>query len=90
MQVPWEALATLFLAIIGFIAWLVKMSTDVGHLIRCLESIEKSVHSFEAVYIKKEDIARDMERLENSTKMNWNKYETLKDRVIELERTSNA
>lgn len=60
MQIPWEAIVTLIIAIIGFIVWLTKVSVKLDILIKAVEVMAAN----QGEYAKKEDMFKEIGRLE--------------------------
>lgn len=65
INLPWEAIVTLLLSAIGFVAWLTKISImqDVGN--DKLKEIQAKVSLIEATYVKMGDFSWLKERVES-------------------------
>ncbi len=66
MNLPWEAIVAVVIALIGFIAWLTKISVmqDVG--LEKTKTIINTITVIEATYVKGVDFSKEIGRLEQS------------------------
>lgn len=81
MQIPWGAVVTLFLYIvgstIGFIWW---MATITEKLNSALEKLrEMGINN--NLYARKEDVARELGVIEKNQETMWAKFDKLEEKV---------
>lgn len=81
MQIPWEALASLFLYILastgGFIWWMATITEQ----LKTLQGLVKDLSSNNISFVRKEDVAREMGVIEKNQETMWGKLEKLKEKV---------
>lgn len=81
MNIPWEALITLIIWIvgstIGFVWW---MATQTAEL-KALKELVKDMAYNNTLYARKEDIARELGVVEKQIETMWVKFDKLKEKV---------
>lgn len=81
MEVPWGALVTLMIYIvgstIGFVWWMATITTELKHLKELIKEMTVSnMH-----YARREDIARELGIIEKNQETMWVKFEKMKEKV---------
>ena len=66
MTFPWEAILTLTISLIGFIAWLTKISVLQDQSLDRLSEIKLKIGVIEATFVTESELAREIGRIEQS------------------------
>lgn len=81
MSIPWEALVALFIWIVGstfyFVWWMATITADM----KTLQQLVKDLSINNALFARKEDVARELGVIENNLEKVWEKYDKLKEKV---------
>lgn len=81
MNIPWGALVTLTLYVIGstigFVWWMATVTEKLNTAISKLKEMNDSNHA----YARKEDVARELGVIENNQEKMWEKLDKLKEKV---------
>lgn len=81
MQVPWGAVMTLIIYIIGstfgFVWWMATITEKLNSALAKLREINEN----NAMYAKKEEVARELGIMERNQQAMWAKLDKLKEKV---------
>lgn len=66
MNLPWEAIVTIIIALIGFICWLTKISVMQDMSMDTMKEIQKTITSIESTYVETKDFSREIGRIDQS------------------------
>lgn len=81
MSIPWEAILSFVLYIIastvGFVWWMATVTEQ----LKSLKDLVKGITDNNALYARKEDVAREMGVLEKRQETMWEKLDILKEKV---------
>lgn len=81
MQVPWGAVMTLIIYIIGstfgFVWWMATITEKLNSALSKLREINEN----NAMYAKKEEVARELGIMERNQQAMWAKLDKLKEKV---------
>lgn len=81
MQIPWEAIISLSLYIIGSTIGFVWWMATITQQIKTLTDVVKEISVTNGLYAKKEDVARELGVIENNQEKMWDKIDKLKEKV---------
>lgn len=86
MNIPWGAIATLAIYIIGstigFVWWMSRITVTLEFMSKGLDSMSKNMSSMDALYVRKEDIIRELALHEKRLDTLWTKMDNLKNKEI--------
>ncbi len=81
MNVPWEAIITLGLYLVGstvgFIWWMATMTEQVKNLTAMVIKLTE----MDGTYARKDDVSKEFALFERQQEAIWKKYDSLKERV---------
>ncbi len=81
MNVPWEAIISLLLYIIGSTLGFVWWMATITEQVKSIKELVKTMSDSNGLYARKEDVAREMGIIERNQETMWNKFEKLKEKV---------
>lgn len=81
MEIPWGALATIVLYIIGSTIGFVWWMATITEQLKSLKELVKTLTEANGLYAHKSDIARELGIIERNQETMWAKFEKLKEKV---------
>lgn len=81
MQIPWEAIITLILYIIGSTIGFVWWMATITEQIKALSKLVEKMSNADGLYARKEDMARELGVIESRQATMWDKFDKLKEKV---------
>lgn len=81
MTIPWGAIASLAVYIIGSTLGFVWWMATITEQLRSLKELVKSLNDANGLYARKEDMARELGVLESRQETMWAKIDAIKEKV---------
>ncbi len=81
MQIPWEAIVTLSLYIIGSTIGFVWWMATITEQLKSLKDLVKAIIDNNMLYARKEDIAREFGVFEKQIEAMWIRVDKLREKV---------
>ena len=80
MNLPWEAIVTIIIALIGFIAWLTKISVIQDVSLDKMTEIKKTITVIEATFVTESEFAKEIGRVETSVNAAHKRIDEIKSK----------
>ncbi len=83
MEIPWGALVTVGIYIIGSTIGFVWWMATITEQLKSLKELVKAMSEMNGLYAHKVDVARELGVIERNQETMWTKFEKLKEKVDE-------
>ena len=81
MNLPWEAIISLFIYIIGSTIGFVWWMATITQQLKTLTETAREMSTNNGFYARKDDVARELALIEKQVETMWGRFDRLKEKV---------